>query len=137
MSELSRRSLITGICGVAALSLAPLSAEGATVVKKLANGKLSIRVKDIPKVVGVGSSVQIGKVKGQPVALFRTGPSTFAAFSLLCPHQGVTLTQDASGWVCQAHGSRFEKDGALNFGPATTDLPAVPVRVSKGVVTIG
>jgi len=137
MSELSRRSLITGICGVAALSLAPLSAEGATVVKKLANGKLSIRVKDIPKVVGVGSSVQIGKVKGQPVALFRTGPSTFAAFSLLCPHQGVTLTQDESGWVCQAHGSKFEKDGALNFGPATTDLPAVPVRVSRGVITIG
>ena len=137
MSELSRRSLITGICGVAALSLAPLSAEGATVVKKLANGKLSIRVKDIPKVVGVGSSVQIGKVKGQPVALFRTGPSTFAAFSLLCPHQGVTLTQDESGWVCQAHGSKFENYAELNFGPATTDLPAVPVRVSRGVITIG
>ncbi len=137
MSELSRRSLIAGFCGVAALSLSPLTAEGATVVKKAAGGKLSIRVKDIPKVVEVGSSVQVGKVKGQPVALFRTGPSTFAAFSLLCPHQGVTLTKDEAGWVCKAHGSRFEVDGALNFGPATIDLPAVPLKVSKGVLTIG
>jgi Rieske Fe-S protein len=49
----------------------------------------------------------------------------------------VTLTKDEAGWVCKAHGSRFEVDGALNFGPATIDLPAVPVKVSKGLLTIG
>jgi hypothetical protein len=87
MSELSRRSLIAGFCGVAALSLSPLTAEGATVVKKAAGGKLSIRVKDIPKVVDVGSSVQVGKVKGQPVALFRTGRSTSVSYTHLRAHE--------------------------------------------------
>ena len=137
MSELSRRALLTGICGVAALGLTPLSAEAASVVKKLPNGRLSIRVRDIPKVVAVGSSVQVGMVKGQAVALARTGPSTFSAFSLSCPHQGVTVEKDGDGWICRAHGSQFESDGALAFGPATTALRPVPVKVSRGVVTIG
>lgn len=137
MAELSRRGLITGICGIAALSMTPLSAEAASVIKKTSNGKLTIRVRDISKVVAVGSSVQIGKVKGQPVALMRSGPSAFSAFSLLCPHQGVTVVKDGEGWICNAHGSKFEKDGELNFGPATTALSKVPVKVSSGVITIG
>ena len=137
MAELSRRGLITGICGIAALSMTPLTAEAASVIKKTSNGKLAIRVRDISKVVAVGASVQIGKVKGQPVALMRSGPSAYSAFSLLCPHQGVTVVKDADGWVCEAHGSKFEKDGALNFGPATTALSKVPVKVSAGVITIG
>ena len=137
MENISRRSLIAGICGIATLSLTPLSAEGASVVKKAAGGRLSIRVKDIPKVVGVGASAQIGQVKGRPVALLRTGPSTFKAFSLLCPHQGVTVIKQDDGWYCDAHGSKFENDGALNMGPATSGLPPIPVKVSKGIVTIG
>ena len=137
MSELSRRGLITGICGIAALSMTPLTAEAASVVTKAPGGKLTIRVRDISKVVAVGSSVQIGKVKGQPVALLRSGPSTFSAFSLLCPHQGITVVKDGEGWVCNAHGSKFEKDGELNFGPATTALAPVPVKVKSGVITIG
>ena len=79
----------------------------------------------------------MGKVKGQPVALFRTGPSTFAAFSLLCPHQGVTVTRNENGWVCNAHSSEFEADGDLVLGPATTGLARVPMKVSKNVATIG
>jgi Rieske Fe-S protein len=137
MTELSRRSLIAGICGIATLSLTPLSAEGASVVKKAAGGRLSIRMSDVPKVVGVGASARIGSVKGRPVALLRTGTSTFKAFSLMCPHQGVTVIKQEDGWYCDAHGSKFEVDGALNQGPATTGLPSVPVRVSKGIVTVG
>ena len=42
-----------------------------------------------------------------------TGPASYIAFSLSCPHQGVKLTQEANGWVCDAHGSEFEADGDL------------------------
>lgn len=137
MAELSRRALLTGACGIAALTLVPLPAEAASVVKKASNGRLTIKVSDMSKVVAVGRSVPIGQVKGQPTALFRSGPSTFRAFSLACPHQGVTVVKDGNGWVCKAHQSKFEVNGALNFGPATTDLAPVPVKVSRGVVTIG
>jgi Rieske Fe-S protein len=137
MADISRRSLIAGICGIATLSLTPLSAEGASVVKKAAGGRLSIRMRDIPKVVDVGSSASIGSVKGRPVALLRTGTSTFKAFSLMCPHQGVTVIKQEDGWYCDAHGSKFEENGALNMGPATSGLPPVRVKVRKGIVTIG
>jgi Rieske Fe-S protein len=55
----------------------------------------------------------------------------------MCPHQGVTVIKQEDGWYCDAHGSKFEVDGALNQGPATTGLPSVPVRVSKGIITVG
>ena len=137
MAELSRRALLTGVCGFAALTLTPLPAEAASVVKKASNGRLTIKLSDISKVVAVGASVAIGKVKGQPAALLRSGPSTFSAFSLVCPHAGVTVVKDGKGWICNAHGSKFETDGELNFGPATTALSPIPVKVSRGVLTIG
>jgi Rieske Fe-S protein len=137
MSEVSRRSLIAGVCGIAALSFAPLSAEAASVVRKISNGRLSIKISDMSKVVAVGSSVLVGKVKGQDVGLFRSGPSTFKAFSLRCPHQGAPVIKDETGWYCDVHGSKFEQDGALNMGPATTGLMMVPTKVSRGVLTVG
>jgi Rieske Fe-S protein len=137
MTELSRRALLTGMCGIAALSMVPMSAEAANLVKKLPKGRLSFKVSDAAKIVDVGSSVGIGQVKGQPAGLFRSGPSTFSAFSLACPHQGVTVEKNDSGWVCSAHDSKFAENGALEFGPATTALRKVPVKVKGGVVTIG
>ena len=72
-----------------------------------------------------------------PVAIARTGTSQYIAFNLLCPHQGVTVTRNESGWVCNAHGSEFEADGDLVLGPATTGLTRLPMKISKGVATIG
>ena len=137
MTELSRRAMLSGICGIAALSMVPISAEATTLVKKLPKGRLSFKVSDAAKIVDAGSSVAIGQVKGQPVGIFRSGPSTFSAFSLLCPHQQVTVDKSESGWVCSAHDSKFSENGGLEFGPATTALRKVPVKVKGGVVTIG
>lgn len=137
MDPLSRRAFLAGVCGVATATIAPLSAEAASSVKKLSDGRLSLRVRDFAELKEVGSSMRIGSLKGKPVAITRTGPSAFIAFTLVCPHQGVTVVKDETGWVCKAHGSKFESDGALNFGPATTDLPRVRARLSKGVLTVG
>ena len=51
--------------------------------------------------------------------------------------QGVKVSKKESGWVCEAHGSEFESDGDLVLGPATTRLPRVPMKISKGVATVG
>ena len=137
MTQISRRSLIAGVCGIAALSFAPLSAEAASVVRKISNGRLSIKISDMSKVVAEGSSVLVGKVKGQDVGLFRSGPSTFKAFSLRCPHQGAPVVKTDAGWSCPVHGSEFKNDGGLVMGPATTGLMKVPTKVSRGTLTIG
>ena len=114
-----------------------LPASASAEIKKLGNGRVSVKLKSLPELSKVGGSVGIGNVKGKPVAITRTGTSSYIAFSLSCPHQGVKLTQEANGWVCDAHGSEFKTDGALVAGPATTSLSRVPIKISKGVATIG
>jgi Rieske Fe-S protein len=136
--EINRRALLTGACALIALTgLGAMPALASTEVKKLGNGRVSLKLSGLPELSKVGGSVGIGNVKGKPVAITRTGTSSYIAFSLSCPHQGVKLTQAATGWVCDAHGSEFEADGDLVLGPATTRLPRVPMKVSKGVATVG
>ena len=90
-----------------------------------------------PALAKVGGATRIGTVKGVPVAIARTGTSKYIAFNLKCPHQGITVTRNESGWVCSAHQSEFEPDGDLVLGPATTGLARVPIKVSRGVATLG
>lgn len=137
MNPISRRSFIAGVCAVVALSGSELTAAANTAVKKLPGGRLSVNLKAVPALAKIGGAVRVGSVKGVPVAIARTGTSKYIAFNLLCPHQGVTVTQNSNGWVCNAHGSEFEADGDLVIGPATSGLTRVPMKISKGLATIG
>lgn len=136
--EINRRALLSGACALLALSsLGAFPTSANAEVRKLGRGRISIRLKSIPELAKVGGSVGIGNVKGKPVAIARTGNSSYIAFSLSCPHQGVTVSKEGNGWVCNAHGSEFEADGDLVWGPATTRLPRIPMKISKGVAVIG
>jgi Rieske Fe-S protein len=137
MEPISRRSFIAGVCAVVALGGSELPAAANVAVKKLPGGRLSVDLKAVPALAKVGGAAKIGSVKGVPVALARTGTSKYIAFNLLCPHQGVTVTQNEKGWVCNAHGSEFKADGDLVLGPATTGLARIPVKISKGLAIIG
>ena len=137
MEPISRRSFMAGVCAVVALGAGEVPAAANTAVKKLPGGRISVNLKAMPALAKVGGATRIGSVKGVPVAIARTGTSKYIAFNLACPHQGVTVTRNESGWVCNAHGSEFEPDGDLVLGPATTGLARVPVKISKGLATIG
>lgn len=137
MEPISRRSFIAGVCAVVALGGSEVPAAANAAVKKLPGGRLSVNLKAMPALAKVGGASKVGSIKGVPVAIARTGTSKYIAFNLLCPHQKVTVTQSEKGWVCDAHGSEFESDGDLVLGPATTRLPRIPVKISKGIATIG
>ena len=137
MEPISRRSFMAGVCAVVALGAGEGPAAANTAVKKLPGGRISVNLKAMPALAKVGGATRIGSVKGVPVAIARTGTSKYIAFNLACPHQGVTVTRNESGWVCNAHGSEFEPDGDLVLGPATTGLARVPVKISKGLAIIG
>ena len=137
MEPISRRSLIAGICAVVTLGGSEVPAAANAAVKKLPGGKLSVKLKELPALSSVGGAMRIGSIKGVAVGIARVGTNKYTAFNLRCPHQGITVTKTESGWMCNAHNSEFENDGDLVLGPATTGLAKVPIKVSRGVATIG
>lgn len=137
MEPISRRSLFAGVCAVVALGGSEVPAAANAVVKKLPNGKISVTLKDLPALSAIGGAMRIGSIKGVPVGIARVGTNKYTAFNLRCPHQGVTVTKTDNGWMCEAHNSEFEPDGDLVLGPATTGLAKVPIKVTRGVATIG
>jgi len=137
MEPISRRSLFAGVCAVVALGGSEVPAAANAAVKKLPNGKLSVTLKNLPALSAVGGATRIGSIKGVPVGIARIGTNKYSAFSLRCPHQGITVSRTESGWMCNAHNSEFEADGDLVLGPATTGLSKVPIKVSRGIATIG
>jgi Rieske Fe-S protein len=137
MEPITRRSLFAGVCAVVALGGSEIPATANAAVKKLPRGKLSVKLSALPALSAVGGAMRIGSIKGVPVGIARVGTNKYTAFSLRCPHQGITVTKTDIGWMCNAHNSEFENDGDLVLGPATTGLAKVPIKVSRGVATIG
>lgn len=137
MADVSRRAFLAGACSLAALGTAALPAAASTAVRTLPGGRLAVKVGAVPELGTVGGAVRVGTVKGTPVGVTRTGPRSYVAFSLACPHQGVTVTRTDSGWSCAAHGSQFEPDGDLVLGPATSGLRRVRSSLRGGTLTVG
>mgnify|MGYP001347507469 CR=1 FL=1 len=53
------------------------------------------------------------------------------AFSSRCPHKGCKVrAMDDGGFRCPCHGSRFDQDGRVQNGPATSDLAPLKIKLS-------
>lgn len=79
--------------------------------------------------LGPASAYPVGTrtpVANVPAMLVHT-EAGFSALSLACTHLGCTLEQQADGFACPCHGSRFDADGNVTHGPAAKAL--VPLRV--------
>lgn len=137
MEEISRRVVLAGACSLFALGASALPAAAQTAMRRLPDGRVEVRVSTVPALSAVGGAVSIGSVKGVPVGVARTGPSTYRAFSLRCPHQGIPVKRSEQGWTCPAHGSQFEADGDLVLGPATRALSRIPASLKRGNLVVG
>jgi Rieske Fe-S protein len=133
---MTRRAILVAACGVLALGATATPAAANSNVRQLADGRLAVRVNRIPELARVGGAVKVGTVKGTPVAVVRVAEG-YRAISLQCPHQGVLVKRDESGWVCPAHGSEFAATGALELGPATKGLGRVASSLKGGTLTVG
>ena len=90
-------------------------------------------IKDLPE----GSLRAVG---GNPVAIGRDAGGVYAV-SLACTHQGCNIAVDgqvkADGIACGCHGSRFDANGAVMHGPASSPLPHFAVSIDgAGEITI-
>jgi thiosulfate dehydrogenase [quinone] large subunit len=92
------------------------------------------------KVVGTAAAVAVGGAAtfndpktGDPAVVVQPTAGTFAAFDVVCPHEGCTVayvTPDKL-FICPCHGSTFNGEtGALVKGPATRGL--TPITIAEG-----
>ena len=102
-------------------------ATGGTAVAPAAN--VIAKTADVP----VGSGVIVDKVVvTQPTA------GVFKGFSSTCTHKGCTVDKIADGTIdCPCHGSKFNLDGSVANGPATTPLEAQAVTVQGDSIVLG
>jgi Rieske Fe-S protein len=151
MNNVTRRSVVAGGCGVAAVAAltactgygaggpvaeAPASApnEAAGTAGGVADGAAAgavAAVADVPVGGGIVLAAQ-NLVVTQPVA------GTFKGFSATCTHQGCTVNEVADGTInCPCHGSRFAvADGRPTAGPAGAPLPEKAVAVQGSSVVL-
>ncbi|MEW6287599.1 MAG: ubiquinol-cytochrome c reductase iron-sulfur subunit [Chloroflexota bacterium] len=64
-----------------------------------------------------------------PAVLLHT-ESGFSALSLVCTHLGCTVEQNADGFICPCHGSRFDADGNVTHRPADKPLHSLRVEIT-------
>lgn len=103
-----------------------------------AGGTTTIRLADYPALQNVGGIARVDTASG-PVAVVRETQSTFAAFSMVCPHQGATLNIRANGFSCPSHGATFSAAGAWTGGQRTSNLTTVTAAydAAAGTITLG
>ena len=125
---INRRQFLTTAAGAAGLVVISGCGDGVVTgpFAELPAGPVSIVVGSFPGLATVGTLV---KVPQQPIAVARTGPTSFNALSMRCTHQGCVVDIVAAGQEmrCPCHLSRFENDGDVINGPNTgesiTPLP--------------
>jgi thiosulfate dehydrogenase [quinone] large subunit len=136
--DATRRALVTGAAGVAALvllgaaSLARKSGSTKQLAKTPSNAEL-VPASDVP--VGGGKQVT-DPDSGDATWVLQLTTGQFTAYDAVCPHQGcpVQFVSASDGFSCPCHGSRFSSTGKLEQGPATRGLKAIGVQVVDGAV---
>lgn len=137
VSPLSRRAVL---CGMAAIALGtnPERAIAATGVTVNSAGQIEVLLSANPALKKVGGVILIQLQNGAVLALARTSASTsgFTALNLSCTHQGVTVNQSGSKWICPAHGSAFAFNGKVTHGPARSNLQTFKTKATAKNVLV-
>lgn len=100
------------------------------------SGALVVIVASFAALANVGGVARVDSGIGKPVALVRTGATTFTAFSLVCPHQGTTVNTLPSGFLCPNHGARFSLTGQWQGGQVTSNLKTLVSTYNAAVGTV-
>ena len=136
-STLSRRA---ALCGLAAIVIGanPERAVAANGIAMNAAGQVEVTLSANPALKKVGGVITFDLSNGSTIALVRTSASQsgFTALNLSCTHQGVTVMQSGTKWVCPAHRSAFALNGKVTKGPATSPLQSLKIKATAKNVLI-
>lgn len=121
---------------IAAVALAACGASSLAAPSTLSSTTISLA--NNPALANIGGVVTMN-IDGSPVAVVRESTTTFATFSMICPHQGSTVRPQGSGFFCSGHGAMFSLAGQWTGGQRTSNLRSYPTTydASAGTITIG
>ena len=88
-------------------------------------GDFSFKVSDQAALATVGG-VALMTANGSPIAVVRTGATSFTALSRICPHQGATVGTASNGFRCPEHGATFSLSGDWTGGEHTSNMRSYP-----------
>jgi Rieske Fe-S protein len=84
--------------------------------------------------VPVGGGVVFAE---QKVVVTQPAKGEFVGLSATCTHQGCTVGEVSGGTInCPCHGSKFNLDGSVANGPATSPLPKMEIKVRGGDIRL-
>jgi Rieske Fe-S protein len=136
--DASRRDFLT-VSAASAVAAVLVAACGGSGDSSVVTGPVSLQVTvaSYSALANVGGIARVDQ-GGTPVAAVRTGASTFAAFSLICPHFGCTVGITGSSFRCPCHGATFASSGAWTGGQRTSSLTSLATSydATTGVLTI-
>ncbi|AHG89334.1 Rieske [2Fe-2S] iron-sulfur domain-containing protein [Gemmatirosa kalamazoonensis] len=138
VGALDRRTFLSqSLLAAAAAALAACGAAGDTLTAP-ASVNSSIDVASYPALASTGG-IAVVSLSGTRLAIVRTGTSSFAALSLVCPHEGGSINQNGTGFLCSKHGARFTASGTWTGGERTTNMRSYPATydATTGTLTIG
>lgn len=100
---------------------------------------VTITLSEHPSLANVDGVAFVSDTNGNPLAVVRTGTSTFVALSRICPHAGSTVNTASFGFLCPGHGAEFDFSGHWMAGQRTSSLTSYPTQydAAAGTVTIG
>jgi Rieske Fe-S protein len=107
------------MAAIAALSACGLSSADVTSPTIPANS--TITVSNYPALANVGGVAMI-TLGSAPVAVVRTGTSSFLALSRICPHQGGIVQLSGNDFVCPVHGATYNLSGQWIGGQRASSL---------------
>jgi nitrite reductase/ring-hydroxylating ferredoxin subunit len=139
VSPIDRRKFLSmGAYAAAAAALAACAAGGGTDATSPGTLGATVKVSDYSALASVGG-VAITMLNGTPIAIVRTGTTTFITLSRICPHQGSTINQISTGFRCPNHLAQFDTTGNWVGGQRTSNMRSYPTSydAAAGTLTIG
>ena len=123
-SAIGRRTFLvqSGIlAAIAALNACGGLGAGGDVTSPNLPANTTVTISNYSSLANVGG-VALLTLGSAPVAIVRTGATSFLALSRICPHQGGLITTRGGDFVCTRHGATFDLNGTWIGGQPTRNM---------------
>jgi Rieske Fe-S protein len=133
---MQRRAFLKGTCGICLLGAAGMLVPGLESCGSSKSAIYKTGIQDghiaIPLAMFATANLQQVRPKGWQynIAVHQLEDKTYQAVLMKCTHMDFGLTVIGSGFVCNQHGSMYDKAGTVKKGPAEQALTRYKTEIN-------